>query len=182
MELLEVFKDFEITVGSWTFRRKYTQRRKVVPLQNPQTLTKKDLQEYVLSLQKRYPRRGFKLRKYKDFYVIDQDLIDQEHYQEKKRIIEAIKSEEIRIRRTPLINAIEHYITLKVIEKLKNHLKQLRKNRKKDRIPLYFNLKEQKIYVPKTYVTKNRSLTNYICMRTLGALGISQSTYVRGGK
>jgi len=53
-----------------------------------------------------------------------------------------------------------------------------RKTRKKDRVPIYFDVEEQKVYVPRTFVEKNLRLVGYILMRTLGALGISTVKWV----
>ena len=57
-----------------------------------------------------------------------------------------------------------------------------RKQRKKDRVPIFFDVEEQKIYVPKSFVDRNKRLVGYILMRTLGALGISTVKWAgRGG-
>jgi len=48
-----------------------------------------------------------------------------------------------------------------------------------DRVPIYLDLETQKAYVPEYYVKTRPKLVNYICMVTLGALGLSQSKYVR---
>ena len=45
-------------------------------------------------------------------------------------------------------------------------------------VPIYFDIDNQKIFVPKECVENNEKLTNYILMRTLGALGITQSKYL----
>lgn len=47
------------------------------------------------------------------------------------------------------------------------------------RVPIYFDLEEQRFFVPRYYVLTRPKLTNYIIMRTLGALGVSQSVYMR---
>ena len=60
--------------------------------------------------------------------------------------------------------------TLHVIAKRKNHHAQ-------GRIPLYFNLQEQKFYIDKKDLDTNPRLANYIMMTVLGSLGISQSKY-----
>ena len=54
-----------------------------------------------------------------------------------------------------------------------------RKRKIRDRVPIYADLEEQKFYVPASYVKKMPKLVNYICMVTLGALGVSQSVYIR---
>ena len=54
-----------------------------------------------------------------------------------------------------------------------------KKHRVRDRVPIYVDLKTQTFYVPASYVKNRRKLVNYICMVTLGSLGISQSKYVR---
>jgi hypothetical protein len=63
--------------------------------------------------------------------------------------------------------------TLHVIAKCKNHHAQ-------GRIPLYFDLQNQKYYIDKRDLQKNEKLANYIIMVTLGSLGISQSKYANG--
>jgi hypothetical protein len=45
-------------------------------------------------------------------------------------------------------------------------------------VPIYFDIENQKIFVPKECVDNNEKLTNYILMRTLGALGVTQSKYL----
>jgi hypothetical protein len=60
--------------------------------------------------------------------------------------------------------------TLHVLAKRKNHHTQ-------GRIPLYFDLQNQKYYIDKRDLQANPRLVNYIIMVTLGALGISQSIY-----
>lgn len=52
----------------------------------------------------------------------------------------------------------------------------------KDRVPIYFDLDRQKVYVPKSYIEKSRKLANYILMRTLGTLGVAKVKYVRMGE
>jgi hypothetical protein len=63
--------------------------------------------------------------------------------------------------------------TLHVIAKRKNHHVQ-------GRIPLYFDLENQKFYIDQRDLEKNERLANYIIMVTLGSLGISQSKYANG--
>jgi len=52
----------------------------------------------------------------------------------------------------------------------------------KDRIPIYFDLETQKAYVPESYLKTKPKLANYLCMVTLGALGLSQPRYARWEK
>ena len=56
-------------------------------------------------------------------------------------------------------------------------LTKLNVNSSKPTVPIYFDLEEQRFFVPKDYVVNKRDLTNYIIMRTLGALGVSTSKY-----
>jgi hypothetical protein len=46
-----------------------------------------------------------------------------------------------------------------------------------DRVPIYIDLAEQKFYISKHYAETRPKLANFIIMKTLGALGISQSRY-----
>jgi hypothetical protein len=48
-----------------------------------------------------------------------------------------------------------------------------------DRVPIYVDLTEQKFYIAQSYLKTRPKLVNFIVMRTLGALGISQSRYAR---
>ena len=48
----------------------------------------------------------------------------------------------------------------------------------KDRVPIYFDLDEQAIYVPKSYLKYQKRLAHYVLMRTLGALGLARVRYV----
>ena len=51
------------------------------------------------------------------------------------------------------------------------------KRRVYDRVPIYFDLEAQKVYVPRWYVRNRRKLANYILMRTLGSLGYALMEY-----
>ncbi|MEM2612293.1 MAG: hypothetical protein QW332_06125 [Thermoproteota archaeon] len=51
-------------------------------------------------------------------------------------------------------------------------------NSTKPNVPIYFDLEKQKFYIERRS-TQSPAITNYIIMRTLGALGVSQSKYVR---
>ena len=50
----------------------------------------------------------------------------------------------------------------------------------KPRIPLYFDLQNQKFYIEKQTLQKQPKLADYVIMVTLGSLGISQSVYANG--
>ena len=59
------------------------------------------------------------------------------------------------------------------------HILTRRKNaHPMNRIPLYFDLQNQKIYINKKDLDTNPQLTNYVLMRVLGALGITQNKYL----
>jgi len=47
------------------------------------------------------------------------------------------------------------------------------------RVPIYFDLEEQKFYLPESYLKRSKKLVNYIIMRTLGALGVSTTKYIK---
>jgi hypothetical protein len=51
--------------------------------------------------------------------------------------------------------------------------------RKQDRIPIYFNIETQEIFVPDSYIERKPRLANYILTRTLGALGIAKVKYYK---
>ena len=51
------------------------------------------------------------------------------------------------------------------------------KHRVKERVPVYFDLESQKVYVPQWYIKNRRKLANYILMRTLGSLGYASMEY-----
>lgn len=61
MELLEVFKDFQVLIRGKLYHSKYDALYEVVPKPNPKVVTLEDLKRYVENLQKRYPDHGFKL-------------------------------------------------------------------------------------------------------------------------
>ena len=48
-----------------------------------------------------------------------------------------------------------------------------------DRVPIYFDLENQKFYVPKSYLKIKPKLVKYIVMRVLGALGVARVKYVK---
>jgi len=134
MKLLEVFKDFQVKVrGRGQFGR-YNQLFIVEPKDKWEPITKEALEGYVENLNKRYPNEGFRLRKYKQYVVLD---------------------------------------------KPSRRWKGGRLVKVKDRVPIYFDLKNQKFYVPKWYVEKRTRLTNFIIMVTLGALGVTRVKYLK---
>ena len=134
VKLLEVFKDFEVTVrGKGQFGR-YNQMFIVEPKKDAEPITKEALEAYVENLKRRYPGEGFRLRKYKNYIVLD---------------------------------------------KPSRRWKGNRLVKVKDRVPIYFDLKNQKFYVPKWYVEKRTRLTNFIIMVTLGALGVTRVRYLK---
>jgi len=51
------------------------------------------------------------------------------------------------------------------------------KRRVYDRVPVYFDLEAQRVYVPRWYIRNRRRLANYILMRTLGSLGYASIEY-----
>jgi hypothetical protein len=68
-----------------------------------------------------------------------------------------------------------YVITRRSYEKLPDGSKR----QVRDRVPIYFDLDSQKVYVPRWYVRNRRRLTNYILMRTLGSLGYATVKYKR---
>ena len=67
-----------------------------------------------------------------------------------------------------------YVITRKSYTKVGDKIKIVR-----DRVPIYFNIHEQAIYVPRSYLKQQKKLTHYVLMRTLGALKIARVKYVR---
>jgi len=132
--LLEVFKDFDVTIKGYGQFGKYRQLFKLIPKPNAKPVTLQDLENYVKNLQQKYPDKNFNLLKKtingKTYYIINK----KKRIQSKKQIY--------------------------------------------DRVPIWFDLENQKIYVPKSYVTRQKRLTNYILMRTLGTLGLAKQIYV----
>jgi len=49
------------------------------------------------------------------------------------------------------------------------------RHKSKDYVPIYFDLEEQRFFVPEYYLKDRPKLVNYIVMVTLGSLGISQT-------
>ena len=68
---------------------------------------------------------------------------------------------------------IYYIVTRKSYEKSKDG----ERIRVKERVPIYFDLESQRVYVPSWYVRNRRKLTNYILMRTLGSLGYASVEY-----
>jgi len=57
-------------------------------------------------------------------------------------------------------------------------LYMLTKENEEKRVPIIFDLEEQRFYIRRQDLETNPQLANYIIMRTLGALGVSQSRYL----
>jgi len=94
MRLLEVFKDFKVTLrGKGQFGR-YDQLFTVEPKTEPKHLTLEDLQNYVKNLQERYPNHQFYLRrtthKGKTYYVITRKSYRKLPNGKKKRVRDRI--------------------------------------------------------------------------------------------
>jgi hypothetical protein len=51
--------------------------------------------------------------------------------------------------------------------------------KKTDRVPIYFNLQTQEIFIPSSYFERKPKLVGYILTRTLGALGIAKVRYIK---
>jgi len=174
VKLLEVFRDFDVVVKSWTFRPRHNTTKLVVPLQKPRVVTPSDLRRHVQRLQRRFPDRNFTLRRYKGMYVVTRPsyrrALDKDHARK-------LRAERRKLmRRIPMVRTISRVILLNKIREIDTMLRK--RKRIKDRVPIYFDLEAQRFYVPHTYVETQPKLVNYICMVTLGALGVSQSRYV----
>ena len=174
MKLLEVFKDFEVIVDSWIYRPRYPAKYRVTPKSNPKKVTLEDLQKYVSNLQKRYPQRNFKLRKYRNFVVVSQKTtyVDEQT----KKEIATLKARLRNINKRLLQSVTTRYERIIITQQLKRLKRKVKK--KKDVVPIYVDLENQRFYVPSSYVKRNPKLVNYICMVTLGSLGVSQSKYM----
>jgi len=72
----------------------------------------------------------------------------------------------------------EHFYIRKVI--WKNKVLFVLDKLGNGRVPIYFDITNQKFYIDKKYLETQPKLTNYIIMVTLGSLGISQSKYANG--
>jgi len=66
----------------------------------------------------------------------------------------------------------------KRIETLTEELNRIKKSGIKGVIPLYFDLENQEVYIPKTVWEKKRKNASYVIHRTLGALGYATTKYV----
>jgi len=234
-DLLEVFKDFQIYVEGKASNGKYRALYQVIPREDRQIITVKELRDYVKNLAVKYPDEQFRLERKGKYYVLTkrvklpnseerkklQELHDKMLTISKdigalesqiKLLMELKKQIEERLREFEekgVITLIKHLIFRKelleakarkmVYEKklmeLENEIK--RKNQELDKvkreifeteeligrvekgIEIWFDLKEQKVYVPKFYVEKLPKLTNYLLMVTLGALGLTTTRYLK---
>ena len=104
---------------------------RIMPKENPKTVTVEDLEKYVAKLNMHHPEEGFTLKKVK-------------------------------------IRGREMFVITKNST-----------NSNKPNVPIYFDIKNQKFYIEKES-TEEPEIANYIIMRTLGALGVSQSKYLQG--
>lgn len=174
MKLLEVFRDFEIEVVGASQHGRYRALYMVVPKKNSEPLTMEKLEQYIERLRQKYPQRHFYLRKYKNYVVLSQLTViaPKGVHGEIKHIRKIIG----KYQKLKLSSPVHEYL----IYKLKQRLSQLHRQIKvkKDVVPIYFDLENQKIFVPKSYVKSKPKLVNYILMRTLGALGLTTTKYI----
>jgi len=70
MQLVELFEEYTPTVRGKAQNSRYLAIYKIVKKANPKIVTEQDLEEYVTSLQQRYPNHNFYLRRYRNLYVI----------------------------------------------------------------------------------------------------------------
>jgi len=179
MKLLEVFHDFEVVVKGGSQHSRYSAIYKIIPREDPKPLTINDLERYISQLQQRYPERNFKLRRYRNFYIISQKttIAPKQTQQEINQLKRRLKE----VNRRVLQTVVDRYESIILTQKLKKLRRRVRK--KKDVVPLYFMVEDGqltgRVFVPETYVKTRPKLVNYICMRTLGSLGMSQSKFVR---
>jgi hypothetical protein len=66
---------------------------------------------------------------------------------------------------------VEKKIGEKTFIVLDQYYKTPEGKRKKDRIPIYFDLESQKAFIPSSFIKTKKRLASYIVLRTLGALG-----------
>jgi len=175
MKLLEVFKDLQIEIIGSSQHGRYKALYMVVPRKDAEPITLEKLKQYVERLQQRYPQRQFYLRKYKNYIVLTQKTVIAPRgvHGEIKRTRKIIKKYE----RLKLQTPVHQYLIFKLKQRLRQLYRRIRV--KKDVVSIYFDLEKQKIYVPKSHVDKKPRLVNYLLMRTLGALGISKTKYIK---
>ncbi|MHA1631776.1 MAG: hypothetical protein ACTSXC_03060 [Candidatus Freyarchaeota archaeon] len=92
------------------------------------------------------------------------------------------KSKELKAAENRLEEASKRLERLrKEAEELNEAVKKGGVKRVKGRLPIYFDLSKNppRVFVEKKMYEKNPKLANYILMRTLGALGLAQSRYVK---
>jgi len=173
MKLLEVWRDFKIEVVGSSQHGRYKALYIVVPRENAKPITLEDLKEYIEKLKQKYPQRQFYLRRYKNYVVLTQKTVIAPSgvHGEIKKLRKIIR----KYQRLMIQTALHQYLIYKLREQIKQLSRQI--TVKKDAIPIYFDLQNQRIYVPKTYMDKKPKLANYILMRTLGALGLTKTRY-----
>jgi len=171
--LKEIFKDFDVVVDS-TFRGRYKRKFKIEPLKKRKHVSLDDLYKYVDYLRKcngkKYPGHKWKVIRVR----IQDGVLETTDYTALKEGLESL-------RRRIFPSAIDMATRAR-------YRKELEEMRKKDlyvletNMPIFFDLEEQRFYVADIFLKKVPKLVNYIIMRTLGKLGISQSKYIRPTK
>jgi len=174
MKLLEVFTDFNIILEAGSQFGRYRQLMRIERRSNHPPITLERLQALVESLAKRYPERGFKLERSR--------LPDPA---EKRRIERLIQTYKSRMLKSPIDTMMIQYYTnqlknlpQKTLYRLSQSSRTPEGKKKRDYITILFDLENQKIFIPHSFLKRRRKLMFYLLMRTLGALGISQSKYM----
>jgi len=62
MKLLEAFKDFEVTVNTYSYSPKYRYVRVIRPKKYPLNIDVEKIEKYVKALQEKYPDKGYRYR------------------------------------------------------------------------------------------------------------------------
>jgi len=168
MKLQQVFTDFRIVVRGKGQMGRYPQTFIVQPRKRPKTLTLEHLENYVQRLAVRYPQRNFDLKKIR--------LRDPHEKAEHEKWIKYYQTKPFK----SVIDRLMAQRHAEELEKLPRKTFHIITQKASPKVPIYVDLETQTFYVPKTYLKRKRKLVNYILMRTLGALGISQSKYYRG--
>jgi hypothetical protein len=171
MELVKIYENgkllIDLEVKGKAFHSRYNTVHRVEAVPGAEFPSEAKLQEYAISLQTRYPERGFSFAK--------TETIDFEKAAALKRRIEALQRRRwLRWLLKPLIAYYENRLS-----KVSSTTLYIISQQAHDGINLVFDPSRKTIYLAKEDLEKDRKLVNYLTFRALGSLGLVKSKYER---
>jgi len=160
--LLEPFEDFDLTIRSWSFKRKYKVERKIRPIHYPVKIPLRIFRKLVRLLNQRYPEHNYRLATVTLFSRVDgrsevhRNFIDQAH------LVYTPPCERTILRQLGVDGRLR---------KTRYHVIR-RGECCIDNPPVYYDPRAGRFFVPASYFLRHKRLTNSVIYYRLRSLGV----------